>query len=264
MRHKTFGIRSIQIALLIISFIVLTGGDLAAKNSTKKETKEPAPRQITDFTAKEKSAAKTTEENAATDPAVKEGDDPTSTNVSAEETNPFNYEAPVVEETSYGWLIVKTIFLLGLFGVGFYFFYKYLSKRSLIPNMGQGVISQLSVAPLGQNKFIHVVEIGSKVYILGVTDSNVNLISEVTGKDEIDRIRLSSSKTTPVNKQTFQDFVAEGIGSLVSFIGKTKGAVEKKRKNVHEDYAQETRMDYLKTQHDRLKKLNGYHDDTEK
>ena len=34
--------------------------------------------------------------------------------------------------------------------------------------------------------------------VIGVSDSNINLITEIQDKDEIDRIRLLSSKSTPV------------------------------------------------------------------
>ncbi len=117
----------------------------------------------------------------------------------------YNYERPQIEEESYVWLIFKTIFVIGILIGGFYFFFKFITEKVGIAAVGQEVITILSVVPLGQNKFLQVVDIAGKVYVLGVSDNNINLITEIKDKDDVDRIRLLSSKSTPVKPGGFQD-----------------------------------------------------------
>ena len=54
--------------------------------------------------------------------------------------------------------------------------------------------------------------------VIGVSDSSISLISEVTEKDQIDRIRILSDRT-PVRADRkvsgFQEYVMKDIGKLI-------------------------------------------------
>ncbi len=267
--------------LILLSFMLVAGvamsgarSELYAQERKKASAKHDAsaPRKVVDFTDKKKAKEKVQKEQKAEADAPKEAsaDDE---KASDQETAPapaaplYTYEHPEEDETSYGWMIVKTILVLGIFGAGFYFFFKYITKRGMIPNVGRSVVQTIAITPVGQNKTIQVVEIAGRILIVGVTDHQISLISEITSKDEIDRIRLQSSKSTPVENASFQDFVAEHVDSLISFIGKIRSHNEQKKKKRHhnsDDIYENERVDYMREQRERLKRMNGYDNDKER
>lgn len=233
----------------------------AAKKAHPTPSPEPEPRQVTDFTKKADASAKTEAAAAASGSAEAQSSE------QAAGQGLYNYEEPKVEEPSMGWMFFKTIFVLGIFGAGFYFFFKYVKKKTGMAGTGQGAAQILTVVPLGQNKFLQIVDIGNRLLILGVCDSNITLVSEVRERDEIDRLRLLSSKSGSMTPYGFQDFVSEHVGSLIDYIGKKRSGI-KNKKNKNEvfetDYLDDDRIDYMKSQRERLRKMNGRGDDHEK
>ncbi len=164
----------------------------------------------------------------------------------------YNYEQPQVEEESYVWLIFKTIFVMGVLIAGFYYFFKFITQKVGITAIGQEVITILSVVPLGQNKFLQVVDIAGRVYVLGVSDNNINLITEIKDKDDIDRIRLLSSKSTPLKQGGFQEYLSTQLGKVLDKMknpGRPSQRFASEEKTIHDDV--------LISYRQRLKKLNG-------
>ncbi len=171
----------------------------------------------------------------------------------------YEYEKPVIEEESYPWLVVKTLIVIGALVGGFYYFFKFVTKKAGITTLGEEVIKVLSIVPVGQNKYLQVVDISGKVLVLGVTDTNINMITEVIDKDEVDRIRLLSSKSVPVQPGGFQQYITKNINRLIEKgvnLTSNRGESAGKVKNFESD-----RMDYLKKQKDRLKSMNGSNDE---
>jgi flagellar biogenesis protein FliO len=242
-------------ALLIVSQV------FAAKKAHPTPAPEPEPRQITDFTKKSETAAKGDKaavESSSADALASE---------QPKESPLYTYDEPKVEEPSMGWMFFKTVFVLGIFGAGFYFFFKYVKKKTGMASAGQGAAQILSVVPLGQNKFLQIVDIGNRLLIVGVCDANITLISEVRERDEIDRLRLLSSKSISPMAYGFQDFVSEHVGSLIDFIGKKRSGVKNKKEkhDIYEtEYLDDERIDYMKSQRDRLRKMSGRGEDNGK
>jgi flagellar biogenesis protein FliO len=166
----------------------------------------------------------------------------------------YNYEKPAVEEESYAGLVIKTIIVLGLLIGGFYFFYRFVTRKAGIQTIGKDVVNVLSIVSIGQNKFLQVVEIAGRILIIGVSDSNINLITEIHDKDEIDRIRLLSSKSGPVKSGGFQEYLSGYIAKIFRKDDNNKGQDLKFETNVD-------RLDHLKKQRERLKKINGNNDE---
>jgi len=163
---------------------------------------------------------------------------------------------PRVEEESTAWLFFKTIFVLGSIVGGFYFFFKFVTKKTGIQMLGQDVVKVLSVVPLGQNKFIQVVDLAGKILVLGITDNSISVLSEVMERDEIDRIRILSSKTMTQKVEGFQDFLTVQIGKVVSKVSgfRQRGAPTA---TVIEEEQVAGDIDYLRSHRKRLRDLNG-------
>ena len=166
---------------------------------------------------------------------------------------------PTVDEESSAWMFIKMLLVLGIFAGGFYYFYRFVTKKAGVSIFGGEAIKVLSVVPLGQNKFLQVVDLAGKVLVIGVSDNSINLISEITDKDQADRVRMLSTRTPPpgAGGGGFQDYIVREIGKIIGRVrefrhrdGRFKAAA-----GPPED------IDYLRQQRNRLKDLNGLHDE---
>ncbi|MFW6365714.1 MAG: FliO/MopB family protein, partial [Spirochaetota bacterium] len=137
----------------------------------------------------------------------------------------YAYTEPEVEDVSYTWIIVKTMVVIVLMVLGFFLFFRYVSGRPAGPVAGRNVLQVKAMLPLGQNKALQVVEVGSRLLVLGVTDSQISLVREITERDEIDRIKLQSSMPNTQENRDFQGFLKENISTFMSFVaGGMQGA----------------------------------------
>jgi flagellar protein FliO/FliZ len=162
---------------------------------------------------------------------------------------------PQVEEESSAWMFFKMLFVLGIFGGGMYYFYRFVTKKGGINTFGGEAVRVLSVVPIGQNKFLQLVDVAGRVLLVGVSDSSINLIAEITEKDQIDRIRILSTRTPPADRGAggFQDQVMKDIGRI---IGRVREFRHRDRRGPGgAEPAQD--IEYLRRQRSRLKDMNG-------
>ncbi len=108
----------------------------------------------------------------------------------------YEYEVPEFGENriSYPLLVLRTLGVLAVIIIGMYFLFRLLIKKRNRIVTDTDIIKVLATYPLASNRLIQVVEIASKIMILGVTDSNINLITEVEDGELVDKIELLSSK----------------------------------------------------------------------
>ncbi len=173
----------------------------------------------------------------------------------------YKFEKPEVEEESYAWVIIKTLFILGLMVGGFYYFFRFVSRKAGIQLGGSEVAQVLSVVPLGQNKFIQIVDLAGRMLVLGVTDANINLIAEIKDKEEIDRIRVLGSRVAAAQPGGFQEFLADQIGRLIKKVRSGSHREEAKTFAPPEEEVNLERLEYIARQRERLKRMNGINDE---
>jgi flagellar protein FliO/FliZ len=207
-------------------------------------------------------------ETASSDDKAAEQSDPAAADTSEEGKKPlYEYEAPKEPDSSYGWLMLKGLFVVGLMGGGFYLFFKFVMKKAGVPVIGQGAVKILSVTPIGQNRSLHIIDVAGRIMLLGVTDSNVSLLSEITSKDEIDRIRLASGKDPVFKETSFQDFLFKQIHNITDAVKNRKAGTSSKHdssfndemKNYKSDYKNEnqaSKIEYIMKQKERLRRLS--------
>ena len=165
--------------------------------------------------------------------------------------------APKPTGDSYAWDIIKAILILGIMVGAFYYFFKFITKKTGLQVHGEGIVKTLAVVPVAQNKYIQVVDLAGRILVLGIADSGINLITEVTDRDEIDRIRLASSHSKSVPEGGFQEYIRQQVGKVVDKINEKKGGGHGNM--LHEDGGVD--LDYLKMQKSRLKNLDRYGDE---
>lgn len=169
---------------------------------------------------------------------------------------------PQVEEESVIWMIFKTLLVLGLFVGGFYMFYKFVTQKAGLQVSGHEAIKILSMIPVGPNRTLQLIDVAGKVYLLGISESGINMLTEIKDREEIDRIRLLSSKSTPMKDLTFQDFIAGQVGWVVDRVNDVKDRfTERKTRGggnarVQEISEKDLDMSYLNRQKSRLKSIN--------
>ena len=107
------------------------------------------------------------------------------------------------------WAIVRMILVLILAAAAVYgvvFLFKRALKQS--PN-NDPFLKILANAHLGSNRYVHVVAVGTKTWLLGSCDGGVEAICEITDPDIINAMLLEDSKKTAEASQgRFPDFMA--------------------------------------------------------
>jgi len=157
------------------------------------------------------------------------------------EANPapnYEYQEPefTQKEVSYPLLILRTVAVLGAIIIGIYFIFRFLLKNRRSPVKDSEIIKVLATYPLAANRLIQIVDIGGQVLVLGVSDSSVNLITEVEDKEVIDQIRLLSSKESK-GAGGFKDQFLKLIGGKsfakpgqISYLGGYRKRIDKMKK----------------------------------
>jgi flagellar protein FliO/FliZ len=108
----------------------------------------------------------------------------------------YEYEDPEFNENriSYPMMILRTVAVMGVIIIGVYFLFRTMVKKKSKLVTDSEVIAVLATYPLAANRIIQVVDIAGQVLVLGVSESSINLITELKDQETIDRIRLASSK----------------------------------------------------------------------
>jgi flagellar biogenesis protein FliO len=265
MRHKTNSIliKKITYTFFLYAFFVLCPIVIISTGSSKVIN---SPVLFADQTPKEENKKEESE---------KEQQNKQKGGLTAKEpakAREYNYKQAEKEEQSYGGLIFRAFLVIALMIGGFVLFFRFITKKSGLPRIGRDVVQVLAIAPLSHGKFIQIVDIAGKVMVLGITDNNINMITEIKDKEEIDRIKLESSKSLPASglpTGNFQEFVKEQIGNFTEKMKnkQTKQGNNKIRRNSKNfsqhknDDLSDDRLDFLRNQKKRLKKLNGHDDE---
>jgi len=113
---------------------------------------------------------------------------------------------PEYQSESYSWLLVKTILVLLLFLIFFFYLFKLLIKKNNLDAIRSDLGQVLAIIPLGHNKYIQFLEMGDKVLVLGITETNINLLTEIKEAEEIARIKKFKS-LPPITGYRLFDFL---------------------------------------------------------
>lgn len=107
------------------------------------------------------------------------------------------------KQTNWAWQILRTtITLFVMLGI-LYVIYRLYMFRKTMPRFQSNAVRQHLDYPLSTNSSLQILEVGNRLLILGVTDSNINLISEVTEKSQIDQIKLDCENDRGNEKPDF-------------------------------------------------------------
>ena len=106
------------------------------------------------------------------------------------------------------WPVIRMILVLALVAAAIYgiiFLFKKSQKKS---TAADPFLKLLASTHLGSNRYVHVVSLGSKAWLIGSGENGANLISEVEDKEIIDAMQLEDSRKSEQNTGRLPDFLA--------------------------------------------------------
>ncbi|MCL2266587.1 MAG: flagellar biosynthetic protein FliO [Treponema sp.] len=106
------------------------------------------------------------------------------------------------------WAIIRMVLVLALAAAAVYgivFLFKRASKPA---QYNDPFLKVLANAHLGSNRYVHVVSLGNKTWLLGASDGGVNVISEIDDPDVINAMLLEDSNKISQVKGRLPSFLS--------------------------------------------------------
>lgn len=128
-------------------------------------------------------------------------------------------DAATVGGSSYGvWFFVRTVLVLAVVLALVWAFFMFLKRASGATDSSDPYLKKVASLTLAPGKFVYVVTLQSRGYIIGVADGSVSLIAEVDDKELIDAMNLNAP----------QDFEGKGPVDFASILSKFRTGGGKK------------------------------------
>ena len=107
------------------------------------------------------------------------------------------------------WDFVRMLLILAAAVVAIYLLVALLRRGSRKRVRENDLIRVLGSRTLAGTRTLHLVEVGTAVYLVGSSDGGVQLIAEVTDKESVDGLRLRAAEEAPPGRRTFQAVLSE-------------------------------------------------------
>lgn len=109
---------------------------------------------------------------------------------------------------SFGiWDFVRMVIVLGIVIAIIYVVFYLLKRASGGRFENSPMIRVLGSHGLPGNKALHLVEVGRQVFLIGVGDDSIMLVSEISDQESLDELRLKASTTTTERGGNFADML---------------------------------------------------------
>ena len=155
-------------------------------------------------------------------------------------TTNSNYKAP-----STAGMIIRMIVVLALVIAALYGILRFIKKKNNNVQSDDDFMRRVSSLNFAPGKSVEVVTLVDRCFMLGVTDSNINLIAEITDKELISAMNLNFDKKQNTKKpMNFSDvlemFMPGSSKNKQNIYSQTEEAVENLTKNSVENQSGET------------------------
>lgn len=139
------------------------------------------------------------------------------------------------------WDFVRMLLVLALVIAAVYGVFYLLRRTAAGRFRNSELITLLGSQPLPGNRALHLVQVGSQIFLVGSGDSAVNLVSEITDRETIDELRLQAGETT-------EQSAWRGFAEVVSGVVGTEGRDAEHSGGVNP-------IQFMSRQRERLRKL---------
>jgi flagellar protein FliO/FliZ len=92
------------------------------------------------------------------------------------------------------WAVVRMLLILAVVAAAIYGVVYFLRKTAKPTAASDPYLKVLSNKHLGSNRYVHIISVGDKVWLVGSSEGGVNLISEIENKEIKDAMLLEDSK----------------------------------------------------------------------
>lgn len=92
------------------------------------------------------------------------------------------------------WAIIRTLIALLVVAAAVYGVVYFLRKIGRPAEVRESDLKVLASTHLGSNRFVHVVSLGQKAWLIGASEGGVGLIAEIEDKESIDALLLEESR----------------------------------------------------------------------
>ena len=93
-------------------------------------------------------------------------------------------------QVSNGWMFFKAIIGFIITLVGIYLVFIYLKNKSRKVSGSSDIINVLATTPVATNRYISIIEIVDDMYLVSISDHNINLLSKIEDKETKDQIKM--------------------------------------------------------------------------
>jgi flagellar protein FliO/FliZ len=134
------------------------------------------------------------------------------------------------------WDFVRMLLILAAV-VGAIYLLLWLLRRGAGKRVQENdLIRVLGSRTLAGTRTLHVVEVGTALYLIGSSDGGVELIAEVTDKESADGLRLRAAAEAPSARRTFQSVLSDifrparrptTMGESVGFLRRQRDRLKK-------------------------------------
>ena len=137
-------------------------------------------------------------------------------------------------------MIIKMVVVLALVVAALYGILRFFKKRNNNVQSDDDFMRRVSSLNFAPGKSVEIVTLVDRCFMLGVTDSNINLIAEITDKEMISAMNLNFDKKQNTKKpMNFGDvlemFMPNGPRNKQNIYSNTERAVENLSKNTVEN-----------------------------
>jgi flagellar protein FliO/FliZ len=146
--------------------------------------------------------------------------------------------------------IIRMVLVLALAAAAIYGVVFFLRRSARPQNERNSQLKILTSAYLGSNRFVYVVNVGTRAWLVGAGEGGVSPISEITDQEAIDAMILEESRRgAELASSRFADFRA----MLARFTGRSQSAAAESARGP--DTASPFSAQTLRKQRERLKRL---------
>lgn len=110
--------------------------------------------------------------------------------------------------------VFRVVLVLALVCAGIWGLVLFLKKSGGINVADDPYLKSVASLPLGQNKTAQVLTVGTRAFLVGVTDSSVNLLAELDDRELIDAMNLSADRQSSASVAGFQAILSSFLPGM--------------------------------------------------